>query len=421
MKMKTTVLSYDEVLKIQKPRHRDPVRPNFFFSSLMRLVAVPDLAATKFSYTEKESMKNAGNGPWLVLMNHSSFLDLEIASKILYPKKYNIVCTTDGFVGKADLMYNLGCIPTNKFIPDMQLIADISTAIKKNNTSVLMYPEASYSFDGRTTPLPRRLGVFIKRLSVPVVMITTYGSFARDPLYNNLQKRKVQVSATVECLLNTEQIKEKNTAEIDAILNKAFDLDYFRWQQENKIIIDEPFRADELNRILYKCACCKTEGQMTGKGTTIKCAACGKEYELDEKGFLKALSGETEFNHIPDWNQWQREEVRKEIEAGTYSLETEVEIGVLADFKSLYMVGKGVLKHNLNGFTLDGCEGELHYEQTPTFSYSTYSDFYWYEIGDVISIGDKNYIYYCFPKQKDIVSKVRIATEEMYKLNVKKQ
>ena len=43
-------------------------------------------------------------------------------------------------------------------------------------------------------------------------------------------------------------------------------------------------------------------------------------------------------------------------------------------------------------------------------------DFNWYEIGDVICIGDKNCLYYCFPKQKDVVTKARFAAEELYKL-----
>ena len=49
--------------------------------------------------------------------------------------------------------------------------------------------------------------------------------------------------------------------------------------------------------------------------------------------------------------------------------------------------------------------------------YSLYSDYYWYEIGDVICIGDHDALYYCFPKDKDVaVAKARLATEELYKM-----
>ena len=43
-------------------------------------------------------------------------------------------------------------------------------------------------------------------------------------------------------------------------------------------------------------------------------------------------------------------------------------------------------------------------------------DYYWYEIDDVIGIGDNEVHYFLFPKNHAPVAKVRLATEEMYKL-----
>ena len=134
-------------------------------------------------------------------------------------------------------MRQIGCIPTQKFVSDITLIRDILFSINKNKTSVLMYPEAGYSFDGTATPIPRKLGSFIKRLGVPVVSIHTDGAFARDPLYNCLQKRKVKVTADMKCLLSVEEIKEKSNEEIEQILDDAFTFDNFAWQYENKIVI----------------------------------------------------------------------------------------------------------------------------------------------------------------------------------------
>lgn len=421
-------MSWEEVQKLPRPKHKKPGKPSRLLSVVMRLASSPDLHAVHFSYG-KMNLERAGKGPWLVLMNHSSFLDLEIASKILFPKRYSIVCTSDGLVGKESLMRRLGCIPTQKFVTDLQLITDIKYAIQNNKISVLMYPEASYSFDGTATPLPRRMGVLFKALQVPIVMITTFGSFARDPLYNNLQKRKVKVSARIECLLTPEEAKEKSVEEIDEILDQAFSFDYFRWQQDNQVKIEEAFRADGLHRILYKCACCGKEGQMEGSGTTLICHACGKTWEmtplgfLDEKGTSSSggddmaghLTERKHFSHIPDWYAWERECVRKEIDEGQYVLNTEVEIGVIVDFKSLYMIGSGTLHHDADGFVLDGCDGKLHYQQSPKENYSLYADYFWYEIGDVICIGKKDCLYYCFPKKKDVVAKTRLACEELFK------
>ncbi len=414
MKIKTKKIAFDKIADIKRPKHKNPVRPNIFFRTLIRTLSLADIWATKFTYT-KTDMDKAGDGPYLVLMNHSSFIDFEIAHTILAKKPFCVVTTSDAFVGMSWLMRQIGCIPTQKFVNDITLLNDMEYALKKINTSVLMYPEASYTFDGCVTPLPLGLGRLIKKLDVPVVSIHTEGAFARQPLYNVLQKRKVKVTADVSCIISKDDIQQKSSEELDEVLRKAFTFDNFAWQYENKIKIDEPFRADGLNRILYKCAECHTEGKMVGKGTKLICEHCGKEYELDEYGRLHATNGETEFEHIPDWYAWERECVKEELVSGTYKLDVDVDIGIMVDYRAIYKVGNGRLTHDMNGFTLVGCDGKLEYRQKPLVSYGLYSDYYWYEIADVISIGNRDILYYCFPKG-DVVAKTRIAAEEMYKL-----
>ncbi len=416
MKIKTKKLSYDKVMSLPLPKHAKPIKPSIFFRTVIRVASVFDLLAVKFSH-KKINMDKAGKGPYLILMNHSSFIDLEIAHTVMYPKPMCTICTSDAFVGfgMALLMRLIGCIPTQKFVTDMTLIRDIMYAVKEKKTSVLMYPEASYSFDGTATPLPKSLGALVKRLGVPVVNIRTYGAFTRQPLYNELKKRKVKVSADLECLLSAEDIENKTVDEIQDILDAAFTFDNFKWQQENDIRISEKNRADGLERILYKCPACGSEGEMAGNGTDITCGACGKVHTLDEYGNLISDNG-ADFSHIPDWYAWERSEVKKELENGEYLLDTDVEIGIMRNYDAIYMVGDGHLTHDVSGFKLVGCDGKLSYEQKPLSSYGLYADYYWYEIGDVICIGDKNCLYYCFPKKKGVVAKTRLAAEELYKI-----
>ena len=138
---------------------------------------------------------------------------------------------------------------------------------------------------------------------------------------------------------------------------------------------------------------------------------------MNEYGQLFATDGNTEFSHIPDWYRWQRECVKQEILEDTYKLDLEVQIGVLTDYKALYMIGNGRLTHDKNGFTLTSDDGKLEYTQSPLTSYSLNSDYYWYEIGDVIGIGNQDALYYCFPKDgSNVVAKARLAAEELYKL-----
>jgi len=418
MKIKIVNKKYEDVLALPKMKHRKPMKQHIFFRWLLKMLSFFDLQSTGFECKKIGMEKLGKKEPCFVLMNHSSFIDLEIISTVLFPRQFHIVCTVDAFTGIMNwVMRWIGCIPTKKFITDTGLVRDMIYTVKELKSSVVLYPEASYSFDGTATPLPDSIGRCAKMLGVPVVMVRTYGAFSRDPLYNGLRRRKVKVSAEMKYLLSAEEVKDKTAAELNDIIQAEFAFDNFKWQQDNQITISEDFRAEGLNRVLYKCPHCDTEGEMIGKDTHLYCQHCGQRYELTEYGFLKADKGETKFEHVPDWYQWERACVRKEIEEGTYELKVPVDICIMVNTKCIYRVGEGVLEHTCEGFHLSGCDGKLDYYQKPTASYSLYSDYFWYEVGDVICIGDMNVLYYCFPKSDgDIVAKTRLATEEMYKM-----
>ncbi|MBE6633218.1 MAG: hypothetical protein E7620_02615 [Ruminococcaceae bacterium] len=418
MKIKIRYKSYEEVQNLPRPKHRPPKKPWHLLSGLIRVLSIPDLLATRFRYTVEGEIPRE---PCLILMNHSSFIDLKIASKIFFPRRHCIVCTTDGMVGKNWLMRRIGCIPTQKYVTDLTLIRDIRYALTEKKTNVLMFPEAGYSFDGCATALPDTLGGLVKLLNVPVVTVITSGAFTREPLYNGLQKRRVPVSARVRCLLDRERIAAFSREEINRLLREEFNFDAFAWQKRERVIVNTPTRADHLERILYRCPSCHAEGKNVGRGTDLTCGNCGRVYRLEPLGEMRALEGETEFPHIPDWYAWERQCVREELERGDYVMDIPVEIAMLMDHHALYMVGEGRLRHTSKGFLLEGCNGRLRYEQKPKSSYSLNADYYWYELGDVIGIGDRNALYYCFPKQEGIVTKARLATEELYRIEMKRQ
>ena len=421
--MKTTfkTMDYEKVLSLPRFPRKTPVKPNIFWRTLLRLLSIFSLAGTGFSYTTEGMEKIGKKEPCLILMNHSCFLDMPIAYRILYPRAMNIICTTDAFVGLWGLMrwvmYIIGCIPTQKFVTDVSLIKDMTYCLNKKKSSILMYPEASYSFDGRATSLPRKMGVLLKKLDVPVLMIETFGAFNRNPLYNQLQVRKgVKVSAKLRCLYTQEQVRQLSVKELSDGLDEAFSFNHWQYQQEKGIEIHDDFRADGLSRILYRCPHCNTEGNMEGKGIHLHCHHCGKTYELTPLGKLQATDGDTAFDQVTDWNDWQRQVLRQEILDGNYKLDIDVDIAMMVDHKAIYWVGEGHLTHDLQGFHLTGCDGKLDYHQKPQACYSLYADYYWYETADMICIGTNEERYHCFPKSGDVVAKTRMATEEMYKL-----
>ena len=418
MKTKITEMSYEEVMNLEKQKHQNPIRPNLFFRTLLKLVSLPDMIKSHFTCHYEGMEKLGKDEPCIILMNHSAFLDLEILTSVLYPRPINIVASNDAFFGKDWLMRHIGCIPTKKYVHDLGLVRDIKYSIETLKTSVAIFPEAGYSMDGAATAIGESMGKMAKLLNVPIVMIKAEGVYLRDPLYNNLQiRKKVNTSATVKYLLSPDDIKSMTSDEINEIVQREFTFDYFTWQKENKVVIDEPFRADYLNRVLFKCPHCMKEGNMEGRGIHIRCKECGVSYTLDELGYLKNDDGETKFDHIPTWYAWQRSEIKKQIENDEYHLDIPVDICCSKDTKNMYHIGEGRLTHNRSGFVLEGVNGELHYEQKSLASYSLCADFYFYEIGDVVVLGNNKMLYYLFPKcEGDVVAKIRIAQEELYKI-----
>ena len=427
--MKTTVknMDFEQVMSLPRPTHKKPRKVNFFWRTLIRVLSIFGMMGSGFTY-ETHGLEQIGKDePCLILMNHTCFLDMEIAYRIFYPRKMNIICTNDGFIGFFGmmewLMRSIGCVPTQKFVTDIQLVQDMRYCLKNLGSSVLMYPEASYSFDGTATPLPRKMGILLKKLDVPVIVVQTQGLFARNPLYNELKVRKDQkVHAVAKVLFTQQQVRELSQQELSDGLDEAFGFDHFRWQKENGVEVNQPFRADGLHRILYKCPHCGSEEAMKGEGTMLTCGHCGKQWELTPLGQMQAQTGETEIAHIPDWYRWERQQVRQDIMDGTYRLDCPVKIGIQVDYKAIYMVGEGRLVHDDTGFHLAGCDGKLDYHQKPQSCYSLYSDYYWYEIADCVCIGDNQVHYFCFPQEEGVsVAKLRLATEEMYKIYKSRQ
>lgn len=420
MKIKITKSSYEKVCALKPKKRKKPLKPNSFFRFLLKTVSSFDLKDVNFKYDliGMENLKD--DEPCLILMNHSSFLDLEMTSKIFAKRPVNIICTEDGFVGKNWLLRHIGCVPTKKFTMDIALVQDLKYCVDKLKSSILLFPEASYTFDGTATPLPEMMGKLAKFLKVPIVSVTSHGSFLRQPLYNYLNKRKIDASATVKFLLSKEDIKSKSIDQINEIILNEFKFDNFKEQQENNILIKEENRALGLNKPLYKCPHCLKEGHMHSEGIYLECPECHTKYELTENGFLKNVNGETIFDSVPKWYQFERESVKKEIENRSYFVKLPVKILMMIDNHAVYEIGEGELQHSNKGFELNGCNNKLHFSLKPEETYCVYSDFYWYSIGDMVAIGNSSVQYYCFPKEDiDIVAKIRLAVEELYKFNKK--
>ncbi len=174
--------------------------------------------------------------------------------------------------------------------------------------------------------------------------------------------------------------------------------------------------------MLYQCPHCKTEFEMDSEGSHIFCKACGKRWEWLEDGYLRALEGETEFDHIPDWFAWERQQVKEEIARGEYTFEDEVEVFSLPRVLRYIPLGKAKLTHDPeNGFRLEGFYRDARYfiqrQPAQTNSLHVEYDFVPLKGRDCIDISTENDSFYCCLHKSNRITKLGFATEELYLLS----
>ena len=107
--------------------------------------------------------------------------------------------------------------------------------------------------------------------------------------------------------------------------------------------------------------------------------------------------------------------IRKAVKESNYSLSFPVEIRMHIDPATIYIVGDGVLQLDKEGFRLDGCNGELHYEQPPTDSYSVISGYCWGSGNNSFSIGNRDIAFECGLEDEEAPATLEIAAQELWK------
>jgi phage pi2 protein 07 len=319
-------------------------------------------------------------------------------------------------------MEKLGCICTRKFTTDLSLVRACKKVLKEYGDIFCMYPEARYTPDGTLQVLPNAIGKLAKKNNVPVVVMLNHGNYLNLPFWTDFKFRKTPIRVEMKQILTAEQVAELSVDEINTIIRKEMEYNDYKWQNENNIRIKEKYRAEGLHKVLYQCPHCLTESKMNSSGTEIYCEECGKRWNLNEDGTLKALNGQTEFTHIPDWYNWEREQVRKQILDGTYRFEDNVDVYSLPRCWRFIHLGDATLTHDINeGFTLIGHYRGQDYkiERKPLGQIGLHIeyDYCYIKPFDCVDISTDKDSFYCYPTKQNVVTKLSFATEEIYRLN----
>ncbi len=407
--MKKEVLRFD----MKKP----PVKTKWFLQPLEWILSWP--ATIQHRTIIRKYRAEGLKPPYLLLCSHNAFMDFKVATKAIFPYRANYVVAIDGFIGREQLLRDIGCICKRKFTNDVTLIKHLRQVIKNGNIAVI-YPEARYSLCGTTAVLPASLGKLCRLLGVPVVTLICHGHHINSPFWNLHDRGVAPTEADLTVLYTAEELKNADPDEINKKIVDAFQYDDYAWQKEKNIRVTYSGRAEGLHKVLYQCPACGTEFRMSSKGTKIFCGSCGKSWTMSECGELSADEGQTEFSHIPDWYEWERDNVRREVEAGTYSSgKLPVRVDSLPNAKKFISLGEGFMTHDMNGFTVTGTDpdGDPFEMVKPVPSlYSCHIEYeYLGKYGDCVDLNTLEDTWYVYPHDCEFsVTKMALATEELH-------
>jgi len=402
---------------------KEPKRQLLAFKWLTKIVS--DITLHKRLKIEKVNMEGV-KAPYFLLSNHMGFVDLEINALAAYPARVSHIATLEGHYRRSLLMELDGCIGKRKFTTDPHLIPACEKVLNKFGAVLTMYPEARYSPIGTLAILPSSLGQLIKRLKHDVVVLVHRGNYLHTPFWDWRRKRDVPLRPVMTRVLTKEQVEELSAEEIQDTVTKALWYDEYKYQKDNNIRITEPYRAEGLHKVLYQCPICKTEFKMYTEGAILGCSHCGHKWELTETGELCAIEGETVFSHPPTWYEWQRANVRREIDEGRYSFTDEVDVFSLPNTNNFIDLGKARLTHSMEtGFVIEGhYNGEDYKISRPVagmYGVHIEYDYCYIRPEECVQISTSDDTFVCFPSERNQVTKLSIATEELYKVKTEEK
>ncbi|MCL2151895.1 MAG: 1-acyl-sn-glycerol-3-phosphate acyltransferase [Oscillospiraceae bacterium] len=396
---------------------RKPNRQWRVLSPVTWLLSYPK-AISHRAKVNKDGMPKWLKPPYFLLCNHNSFMDFMILTKAIFPKRANYVVAIDGYIGREWLLRAVGGICNRKFTKSINLVRNMLSA-RDNGDIVALFPEARYSLCGTTAVLPHSLGKMVRKMNVPVVTLIMHGHHINSPFWNTGNRKVKPVESEISLLLTQQETQELTPEEINARIVKAFQYDEYAWQKERNILVKDKTRAEGLHKVLYQCPACHVEYKMSSEKSELRCDSCGKIWEMGEDGQLSAKAGETEFSHIPLWYEWERANVRKEVESCAYSQDMEVRVESLPNSKG-FVVFKDMatLTHNMDGFKLSGIyENEaFNLVWQPTSMHSCHIEYDYMGRGDCVDLNTTDDTFYLFPTGNAFaITKIALATEELFR------
>ena len=242
--------------------------------------------------------------------------------------------------------------------PDMQATAQMIQAVK-NGSSLAIFPEGIQSTSGSTHPINPATKNFVKKVALPVVLVTFKGTyFSRTRYSTDVKKGKITV--TFDKLFSSEDCKNLSQEELhNALLQKFKYNEFDEFSSEKVAFYGKKPNIYGLDNIIFRCPNCNSDYTFSTHNDQMTCSCCDFTIKMDEYYDITSVNKSLPFKNIDEWYKWQRNCIKKDILNDDYSISTKVAIANINVKKldnnySLQPHGEGVLTLSNKGLTYDG-------------------------------------------------------------------
>ena len=295
--------------------------------------------------------------PYLVVANHSCWLDYMISAASMYPVRMNYVGAYNFFRDKvlSKVFTLMGVISKYQYTNDLTSIKKMKSVIQRGGV-VAIYPNGCLSNEGR----PGGFAVFgiaklVRFLNVPVIALHTNGGYLTRPRWTK-KARYGRLETTIKPILTVDQIKKLSEEQIYNVVTGALDFDDYKWQRERMIPFKGRNVAESVEYVLYKCPKCGAEFTLRSQGDRLYCTQCKNAVKMNKYLLFEPESQDTVyFDGIDKWFNFQKDRLEKEIEAPEFQISASTELLCAEPRKYGYQhLGKGFVRLTRDSITYIG-------------------------------------------------------------------
>lgn len=341
-------------------KNRKIKKPNKFIAKIVQLAFKNICKKRNVEFVYTDEFLKLKDSQAIYLCQHKSAIDYIYLFAGIKNLNVNVLCGYQNVFQKNifKLLKSLGVIAKMLYQPDMQATAQMLQAVK-NGSSLAIFPEGIQSTSGSTHPINPATKNFIKKVGLPVVLVSFKGAYFSRTRYS-ADVKTGKITVTFDKLFSSEDCKNLSQEELHSALLQKFKYNEFDEFKGEKIA----FRGKKpniygLDNILFKCPNCNSEYSFSTNNDQMTCESCGFSIKMDEFYDISSVNGTLPFNNIDEWYKWQRKVIQKEILDDNYRISTKVKIGnvnvkKLDNHYSILNHGEGVLTLTNKGLTYEG-------------------------------------------------------------------